>query len=110
MNPSRFDTEYYLRKNPDLMIATKKYSSPEIQRKFLITHFFTVGKNEHRKHRFISDPVSLSFNTTGAGIISHTKVELTDTYKKIHKSSTIDYTKETDIINKLIRSFQKKYT
>ena len=108
MNPAHFDTNYYLRKNPDLALAVKKYKSPEVQKSFLITHFFTAGKNEHRRHRFVSDPVPSS----GAGIINHTKVslnQLTDTYKKIHKTNTIDFPRETDIINKLIKSYQKKY-
>lgn len=107
MNPAQFDTNYYLRKNPDLALVVKKYKSLETQKSFLITHFFTVGKNEHRKHRFLSDPTP-----AGSGIINHTKVplsQLADSYKKIHKSNTINFPHETDIINKLIKTYRKKY-
>lgn len=114
-SPQLFDIDYYLSHNPDLQITVKKFN-PALQKQFLVNHFFSVGRNEKRKHRFMTTPIPLkSFSalSTGGSITGGLSTlpppAPKDSYKKLHRKEKVDIEHEHKIINKLIQSYRKKY-
>jgi hypothetical protein len=119
--PQLFDVDFYLQKNPDLRLAVQKYQQSQ-HWGFLTNHFFTAGRKEGRKYRFLSPPTSTptlsvaaqslqnSANASAQRVTSSLPTAAPrDSYQKLHRKEKINVEEEQKLIKKLIASYHRHY-